>query len=128
MSGAESDIDLEFGALTVVADPHGGHFDYERWEARRRLPRYPRRPDEVASALEEAYGSDSLLTRSAKSLANVTESAEETAEPTLDSASAFTNRVLKHTGRAFGVEDMPEFRFKSRASTRHFGIRLEAKW
>ena len=122
------DMYVSYGTLMVVADPHGGHFDYERNEARSRLPRYPRKPGEIAQALEDTYGARSLLTRGAKSLARVNDAAERSVEAPLNGVNAFTNNVIRGTGTLFGIEELPEFRFKSRTTNSHFGLGLEADW
>jgi hypothetical protein len=122
------DSELLYGTLIVVADPHGGHFDYDQKEALSHLPRYPRRPREVAQALEDAYGADSLITRGAKSLAMASDAAERTTQKPLDGVSALTNALVKTTGGLLGVDEVPEVTFRSRTAGDRFGIGVEAAW
>lgn len=128
-STAESDVHLNYGALIVSADPHGGHFNYDETVARADLPPYPRRPDEIAWLLERAYGTRSALVRGVRSVATVADSADDTAQIPLEGVNKVADDLVILGREKMGWTGLPRFRFKSTiGTTRLLGIGISASW
>ncbi len=123
-----ADPDLRFGASLTDTDPNGGHFDYERNEVRRHQPKRVSDPNEIARILTDVYGRHSLLSKSATTVAELTEKAESRSDRALSGINAAADKLVIGAQAVFHNEKLPKFRLRSKINTRYLGLGISANW
>jgi len=124
----EADPYLRYGAQLTSPDPNGGHFDYERIQAARELPKPPHDPDEIAAIVVDLYGNRSVLSRGARSVAEFSDAAEFRSEQALTGLNTATNWVVEGARRALHAGNLPDFRFRSKVRRHYVGLGIQARW
>ncbi len=124
----EADPYLRYGAELTTVDPNGGHFDYERLQAARTLPKPPHDLDEIAAIVVNIYGTRSVLSRSVRSIAELSDAAELRSQAALTGLNTATNWVVVGARRVFHARNLPDFRFRSKIRRHYLGLGIQARW
>ncbi len=90
--------------------------------------RSPSNPDEARVRIQEEYGPDSILTRSADTVAALADGAEKSAAKPFAGMATVTESIVNRSGEALGFDPIDVPRIKPRISGKRAGVYVSTRW
>lgn len=90
--------------------------------------RAPSNPNEARQRIQEEYGPDSILTRSASTVAAIADGAEKGAAKPFSGMASVTESIVNRGGDALGLDPIDVPRIKPRISGKRAGVYVSTDW
>jgi hypothetical protein len=90
--------------------------------------RPPSNPYEAQRRIQEEYGPDSIITRSASTVAAIAGGVEKGSAKSLDGVASVTESIVNRGGDALGFDPIDVPRLKPRISAKRAGVYVSTNW
>jgi len=90
--------------------------------------RAPSNPNEAHKRIQEEFGPDSILTRSASTVAAIADGVERGGAKSLDGVATVTESLVNRGGDALGFDSIDMPRIKPRISGKRAGVYVSTDW